>query len=88
MTTDSPSVQPSGKALSAAERMRAYRRRRRRGLGYVRSHARGRRLERPGRQAGARAVTHAVSQLDFFAVVKVEGVQQRIHRSGNTLRVI
>jgi hypothetical protein len=24
MTTDSPSVQPSGKALSAAERMRAY----------------------------------------------------------------
>jgi hypothetical protein len=32
MTTESQSVQPPGKALSAAERMRAYRRRRRSGL--------------------------------------------------------
>jgi hypothetical protein len=35
MTTESQSVPPSGKALSAAERMRAYRRRRRHGLRYV-----------------------------------------------------
>ena len=32
MPTESQSVQPSGKAQSAAERMRAYRRRRRSGL--------------------------------------------------------
>ena len=35
MTTDSRSVQPPGKALSSAERMRTYRRRRRHGLRYV-----------------------------------------------------
>jgi hypothetical protein len=35
MTTEFQSVQPPGKPLSAAQRMRAYRRRRRHGLRYV-----------------------------------------------------
>jgi hypothetical protein len=53
MTPESPSGHTSPKAKSAAERMRAYRHPCRRGLRYVRSHARGRRLERTGRQADA-----------------------------------
>jgi hypothetical protein len=76
MTSGTQPEQPSvnGNRQSAAERMRAYRRRRRRGLRYVRSHARGRRLNALAAKPAREQSPHAVSQLDFFAVVKVEGV--------------